>query len=196
MAYFDLFGQTHSGPEHALKPPAALLSKYRGKVPDDMLEFWREYDFGSYDGGLLWIVDPGQLQEVIAEWLPRTKKGRDAVCIARNAFGSIVYWHDGSYLMLDPHINAEFLITDSTETLVNIYFEYDESRKGFLEPKHFKRAKAKLGPLAADEIYSYKLPLAMGGDVSVKNMAKVKLPEALSILAQTHGEPPQKAGNR
>lgn len=195
MAYFGLFEQLHSEPEHVVKPPATLLKKFKDKVPDDMLAFWREYGFASYDGGLLWFCDPAQLQNVVTEWLPGSKKGRDAVCIARSGFGHIVLWHDGSYRMLDPHVNALFEVSDSTETLINLYLKYDENSKAFLNPKLFKRAKAKLGPLADDEIYTYKLPLAMGGNDDVKNMARVKMPEALSILAQTHGEPPERVGN-
>jgi hypothetical protein len=37
-------------------------------------------------------------------------------------------------------------------------------------------------------MYGYMLPLAMGGDYDLKNMAKMKIREQLSILAQIHGQ--------
>ena len=60
-------------------------------------------------------------------------------------------------------------------------------RSGILQQPAFKKALKKLGPLQSDEIYGYKLPLAMGGDFNVANMEKMKIREHLSFLAQTHG---------
>ena len=79
-------------------------------------------------------------------------------------------------------------MSDNIKTILTFSLASKPARQGILLEPLFKKALRKSGPLETDEMYGFKLALAMGGDNSVANMAKMKVREQLSILAQVHGE--------
>ncbi|WP_369586526.1 GAD-like domain-containing protein [Kingella oralis] len=49
---------------------ATLINKYRGKLPDRLLEYWQEYGFCHFADGLFWLTNPEDYEDILAEWLP------------------------------------------------------------------------------------------------------------------------------
>jgi len=183
MADFSKFTKEYGTPTDVEKPGKKLIDEYRGRLPDELLEFWEQFGFGNYGNGLLWVVDPRQLEEPLAEWVPAKKKQKP-IAVMRTAFGKIIYWHDGGFALLNPLQGERFEIGDSVPILFGYFLLGDNAKRGILRKTDFDKALKKFGPLQKDEIYGYKLPLAMGGDDSIKNMDKMKMREHLSILAQ------------
>jgi len=64
--FIDDFGQ----PETNRPISAATLNKYRGRLPDRLLEYWQEYGFCHFADGLFWITNPEDYEDILAEWLP------------------------------------------------------------------------------------------------------------------------------
>ena len=58
MKVFDLFVSKYPPGNDLRKPTAETLEQFQGKVPAELLNFWQEYGFGNYGGGLLKIIDP------------------------------------------------------------------------------------------------------------------------------------------
>ncbi len=183
MSDFDVFFETYGQPIEAESAEESLLSPYRGVVPDALIDFWRRYGFGGYANGLLWVVNPSYLEAALREWIPQTRKADRAIPVVRTAFGNIVYWQRTGFTFLDVHYRRRVDAGTSVEVLFGFYLVDQKSRKSVLEEPEFKRALKSLGTLKSDEAYSFKLPLAMGGDAGVKNMQKVKLREMLALLA-------------
>lgn len=58
MKTFDLFLSKYPPDRDLRKPTSEMLERFQGKVPAELLDFWQEYGFGNYGGGLLKIIDP------------------------------------------------------------------------------------------------------------------------------------------
>lgn len=183
MSDFDVFFETYGQPVELERAEEKQLSTYRSVVPDSLVEFWERFGFGGYAQGLLWVVNPTQLEDVLAEWLtPEGKKSR-AIPVIRTAFGNVVYWHHSQFTFLDVHYGRRVSAGTDVEVLFGYYLVDKKSRKSVLEEPVFKKALNALGMLKRDEIYAFKLPLAMGGDAGVRNMQKARIRETLAVLA-------------
>ncbi|VXC49321.1 GAD-like domain-containing protein [Pseudomonas sp. 9Ag] len=49
--------------------PESSIEKYRSKLPDVLLGYWRDEGWCSYAGGLLWIVNPEPFKVMLDMWL-------------------------------------------------------------------------------------------------------------------------------
>ena len=56
MKTFDLFLSKYPPDRDLRKPTSEMLERFQGKVPAELLDFWQEYGFGNYGGGLLKII--------------------------------------------------------------------------------------------------------------------------------------------
>lgn len=186
MIDVNVFIKEYGLPTEAEKPGRKFLEEYKGLVPDPMIEFWERFGFGCYADGLIWVINPKQLGEVLSEWLPRKEKQTPAVPVIRTAFGKLIYWHKNNFTLLDVNYNDRFDTGDDVELLFVLLLIGTDAREGILQEPLFKKALTKFGPLKSDEMYGYKLPLAMGGNRDLMNLAKMKMVEQLSILAQIH----------
>jgi hypothetical protein len=183
MTDFQRFTDEYGPAAEIEKPADTVLGEFASLVPDQVIEFWSRFGFGRYLDGVLWILNPKQLEGVLAEWLPEQSRG---VPIARTAFGKVLYWDKNQFTLLDVNFNDRFSASDNTEVVFNYFLVGEDARLGILQEPLFKKALRKFGPLKPDEMYGYKLPLALGGDRALKNMEKMRMREQLSILAQIH----------
>jgi hypothetical protein len=178
---FDRF-QTLHGPAAQIQPVSSeAVERYRGRLPDDLLELWREVGWGAFAGGFLWLVDPEQLADPLEEWLGH----REALAFMRTAFGNTLIWYQGQVHYLDV-LYARLLppLTDQ----IDLFFNYSLCRERYLDksldrPTYLK-ALPRLGVPTRDEVYAYVPALALGGSGDAASLQKVNLREHLSFLAQ------------
>ena len=82
MKVFDLFVSKYPPGNDLRKPTAETLEQFQGKVPAELLNFWQEYGFGNYGGGLLKIIE--QVQRLMADpalsWRDAVKQFLYACC--------------------------------------------------------------------------------------------------------------------
>lgn len=186
MTDFDIFTQEYGQPANSTKPDSEILVEYGKLLPAPMLEFWETYGFSSYGDGLIWVLNPRQLEDVLRDWYPAKAKRSRVIPVIRTAFGKLIYWHKDTFSLLDVHANDEFDCGDDVELLFTYMLVSKKGKEGILQEPLFKKVSKKLGALQVDEMYSYKLALSMGGDYSLKNVEKMKMREQLSILSQLH----------
>jgi len=184
MIDLQRFHATFGKPQGAHYPDEKLLQEYTNVLPEALLEIWAETGFAHFRDGMLWIVDPTSLEDELRRW-PDTPKA--AVPVMRSAFGKIVYWATDQFTYLDVHLNVRFDIGDNTGLVFNLFLTQEKSLQSVLNQSLFRSALKKLGAIAADEMYAYALPIAMGGDLGIGNIEIVKMREQLAILAQING---------
>jgi hypothetical protein len=166
---------------------AKVIETYRGQVPDELIEFWERYGFGGFGKGLVWVVNPAAMEDVMSNWT--TGKGsKRAIPVVRTAFGNIIYWQASEFQLLDVHYDRRIGAGPGVEVLFGYYLIEKKLRKSVLDEPLFKKALRALGELKRDEIYAFGLPLAMGGSEDLKNVVVAKLREHLSILSAAHRE--------
>jgi hypothetical protein len=200
--WFPILLEGWGPPTKAVFPDTETVERYRGILPDELLEFWRTTGWGSWGRGKYWLCDPAVVQPVIdtvfkddPEFDPSHMTG-----FGYNAYGEIDIWlGDGATMCFDSQ--TSYVSTKTRpyhERYERYYTDYmvlgylfsdrffpgsatfsDEQNKNM-----FPQALKRLGELDWGEIYSFVPALAMGGNFAVENLQKVPLLENLIFLAQ------------
>lgn len=186
MAPFETFLSEFGPPINPWKPEETFVQEFAKSLPPEMMEVWRTIGIASFHQGLLWITNPKQFESPMTEWFPKTSMRRLPLVVARTSFGKLIYWDREKFWLLDVNYNDTFSAGDNVEILFDFFLSSEDGRSAILNQTQFNRARRKLGLLKDDEMYGYKLPLALGGEPKLENMEKMKILEELSILAQIH----------
>lgn len=199
--YFSHFyNDAGFGPALATRPvPARSLEKYKGKVPNKLLEYWQLYGWGGYGQGLFWTVDPDAWEPVLDAWIGDTPfMSSDAYhVIARSAFGELFLWGEktGFSLSISPAYSRIFprtrsVITSDQERDFETQLFFESTERGHLdfsdvdERGLFGQAVEKLGILDHDTMYGFIPALALGGTPKLGSLQRVSAIEHLVLLAQ------------
>lgn len=189
---FARFIEKFGGPVDRQEVPTSSIERYRGKLPNQLLEYWAEHGWCGYGYGIFWIVNPQEYDGVVASWLEGTKyEERDAYhLIARSAFGDLYLWGEKTGASLKITSVLSRCIFDDFEITIE---EMDRELQGFLLSTDvdsndygdlFKPAKKKLGTLRHDEMYGFVPALMFGGPDTLDHLEKVKAVEHLILLSQ------------
>ncbi|MCY4756707.1 GAD-like domain-containing protein [Pelomonas aquatica] len=199
--FFENFlGYKQFGPASARKDvPAEKIEKFRGQLPDKLLEYWQEHGWCAYAKGLLWTVDPDEWEDALDSWIGDTKfMELDSFhVIARTAFGELILWGKNTgqslkivpaYGWAFPAFDAETFARRGADKELQLFFS-SSSRdaydlKDVNDQPLFARALVKLGPLEHDTMYGFVPALALGGEASLDRLQKLKAQAHLDILSQ------------
>jgi hypothetical protein len=172
--------------------PPSSIERYRGKLPDQLLAYWDEHGWCGYADGLFWTVNPQEYEPALEAWIGDTPfMAQDAYhIIARSAFGHLYFWGEKTGNSLKVFAPGSFCIPRESRFVgekmnfgVQVFFAGRSRDSGDFDGM-FKPALKKLGQLKHDEMYGLVPALALGGEVSLDHLQKVKAVEHLVILAQ------------
>lgn len=172
--------------------PEASIAKYKNKLPEQLLQYWSLYGWCGYASGLFWSVNPQDYDQLLNRWLATTPlHQRDNYrVIARSAFGILYVWgeNSGYCLTLNSYISrysgrTSIFTGEKLNFGVRAFFSSMIAEYNDLDDL-FKPALKSLGPLKSDEMYGFVPALALGGQMELKNLQKVKTIEHLTFLSQ------------
>lgn len=193
--FLRTFGAAVQDPQ---QPQASDIEKYQGKLPARLLEYWKNYGWGSYRNGLFWIVNPAEFEPIVEEWLAGSgAEDRDSYhTVARTAFGELFLWGEksGQTITVTPldatvysYPDEKRLLTRPDSAIASFFSDQDPEGLDFEDENEkplFKKAVKKLGKLKADEMYGFEPALCIGGMPRLENLVKVKMHEHLLLLEQ------------
>jgi hypothetical protein len=184
MVVFEAFRKKH--PSSSCRAVNEInIQKYIGKLPEPIIELWREQGWCSYSNGLMWFVNPDDYANVMNEWL---REPDNSIVFARSGFGDLFTWNGKAIYQLFIHSGSYGRLMKN----INTYMETMMIEDASLEDSHYlklhNKAVEKLGILNHDECYTFVPALVMGGRESLDTIQKVKHLEQLLILAQLHGK--------
>jgi hypothetical protein len=189
---FARFVEKFGGPLNRQEVPASSIERYRGKLPNQLLEYWAEHGWSGYGDGIFWILNPQEYEGVVASWIGGTKlEERDTYhLIARSAFGDLYLWGEktGFSLKITSVFsrcvihNFELRIEEMDREFQDFLLSTDVDSNDYGDL--FKPAKKKLGTLRHDEMYGFVPALMFGGPDTLDHLEKVKAVEHLTLLSQ------------
>jgi hypothetical protein len=156
--------------------------RLKDRLPPIILSLARQFNWCSFDRGILWLCDPDDWANVASPWLP---PGRGKVDIlARTSFGEFVVVRQKKYWLVLPHSAMCIRLSDDP----NWIFGMTLVRRGYddlavLEAEH-ARARKKVGEIDWQQIYNYAPSLAFGGSRKASKIAAEDMVVALDILSQ------------
>jgi len=179
MASIPRFPKFHAkhGPAHDCESVAdAHRERYRGKLPDELLELWQQDGWCGYGNGFLWTVDPETLAHVFAD-------DEQSTAFMRTALGGVFYFKGKDARYLDILMGDTSVVFNRMPALFDTLLCDDEYLQDVLRHDLFQQAVSKIGKLQRDECYGFLPPLPMGGS-ETDPLKRVKLREHLAIVIQ------------
>jgi len=196
---FELFISEFGEATYRSPATEEAIRKWRGKLPDQLLTYWQEEGWCGYANGLFWTVDPDEYEDLVDEWLADTpiEQIDSFHAIARSAFGTLYLWGEktGDSVSIACSINSIIALgsnlkrtVDDPDFYTRTFFSNKSPSRCDIKDESgiplFQRAIAKFGPLEPDEIYGFEPAIALGGNMRLENLTKLKLDVHLTILRQ------------
>jgi hypothetical protein len=193
--YFEHFLKEFGPPIEKRVVPQASISRYHGKLPDQLLAYWLEHGWCGYADGLFWTVNPQEYEPAVEAWIGDTPYWEEDKyhVIARGAFGDVYLF--GEHHGRDLHIIATDcrmmpsgrVIADPNLGIRAFIGSRGRGACDFCDMHGtplFAPALKKLGRLKHDEMYGFVPALALGSAATLEHVQKVKAVEHLVLLAQ------------
>jgi hypothetical protein len=170
--------------------PPSSIEHYEGKLPDQLLKYWKEYGWSGYADGLFWTVDPHEYEPALEAWIGDTPfMEQDAYyVIARSAFGDLYFWGQSTGFSLQISALGSYAVPHSIRTTSKdiqaqrFFGNRDREENDFGD--YFAPSLKKLGRLKSDEMYGFVPAIAAGGSSDFDKLQKLKIVEHLVFLAQ------------
>jgi hypothetical protein len=163
-------------------PSPELVAEFQSTLPPDLIEEWKTCGWCEYGDGLIWFVDP----RLFEDFLGQRALSASHTIFARTAFADLFSVCDGVvYCFMTQH-NEMRVISRQFDLFGAMTLRDQTFLKDFARIRLFKAARKKLGSLSHEECYGFVPALALGGEVRVENLKKVKMLEYLDILSQLH----------
>lgn len=64
---------------------------YRGRVPDDLVEIWETYGYGSFAGGFLRAINPAEYEAEVGDCLGKTQGDGVAIPVMVTGLGETLH---------------------------------------------------------------------------------------------------------
>ena len=174
MKVFDLFVSKYPPDQDLRKPTVELLEQFQGKLPTELLDFWQEYGFGNYGGGLLKMIDPTDYVDTLTLWLDEQE---DCFPILMTGFGTLFIYRKLSetaddMCLLDIHYRRSGSFSTSFSDFFERIIPAENFAEQFLRVDLFQEASAKQGRLTENEIFFFVPALSFGGAESIQYVEK------------------------
>ncbi|MGR3983526.1 GAD-like domain-containing protein [Pseudoalteromonas sp. 1181_04] len=195
----DYFLSKFRQPTTTVPATTADIEAYRGKLPDQLLEYWQILGFSGFADGLFWLTNPADYQDILDRFLEDTPFEHDDIyyVIARNAWGNLKLYGEktGHSVEISPYLNwmrtkqgnEQDIKAGKTERTIKNFIAFQEVEDLDIENNQkkplFPAALKKHGPLNADEVYGFAPFLFMGGEKKIKNIEKCDIFAHLNLIA-------------
>ena len=150
--------------------PKEIIEKYKGQVPDEIIEIWKNYGLGSFLNGYLRVINPDDYKELVEETYFRRK---ESIPLFTTAFADVITWQKNRYIGIIFYKEEDFDIIDSGMDFffTDIYTE-DSLRNDFFDLKLYEKAVKKYGELEYNQSFCFVPLLGLGVKKSIDNLDK------------------------
>lgn len=173
------------------------INKYKGKLPDELLNIWNIMGYGIYENGFIQLVNPDDYNFVF-KYIDKLLE--PSIVFAITAMGDLLIWEGNKNWTIAPNEGNRVKQIDvrkcKSRVIGEIDFvfdillgdDYGISGKNFFDSKPYLDIKDKLPTLEYGQCYGYVPALALGGKVSNKNLQVVDAKTYIDIIGQTVGK--------
>ena len=166
------------------KVPEDTIKKYTGKIPEQFIEIWKSYGFGSFLNGFLKLINPDDY----SDFVKKSYFEKNCIPLLITALGDIIAWEENAYFFIIQYRYNNF---SALARGYRVFAKLLEETGYFYEKanlKNIKEALNMLGTVSYDECYGYVPLLSLGGAEKPESLRKVKLREHLELMYQVQGE--------
>lgn len=79
--------------EQVADVPSEIIDRFQGRVPDDIIELWREYGYGTFGNGYFRVIDPCEYLDALgADGLGKVTADGVTVPVLATAMTDLITW--------------------------------------------------------------------------------------------------------
>jgi len=197
--HFESFFNNFGSPIHNESVDAAILTKFKGRLPDRLLEFWQEHGFCGFKEGLLWVTNPEAYESDMQTWFGQFEGAKDYYVIARTAFGKLYLWGSRTgtlFTFIDPSRgwlyqnkgNADDIAQGRADQCLEAFFNAQKPEAQDIKDKTgqplFALVVERLGSIKKDEIFYAPASHLLPASESLRYFTKMDIHAYLSITAK------------
>jgi len=161
------------------------INKYKGVVSEEIIEFWREYGYGSFYGGFFQSINPDDYIEVMKESI--TEHNHKGIPIFVTGMCDLVVWEDDFLRGCFYRYGAMGNVCKAMRTFYAL-LKSQEAPKSRLYIEPYLEAKKKYGEPEYGYGFGYVPLLPLGGKMSVDNLEKLDIITHIRINASLIGQ--------
>lgn len=173
------------------------INKYKGRLPDELLNIWNIMGYGIYENGFIQLVNPDDY-DFVFKYIDKLLE--PSIVFAITAMGDLLIWEGNKNWTIAPNEGNRVKQIDARKCKSRVIGEidfvfdillgddYGISGKNFFDSKPYLDIKDKLPTLEYGQCYGYVPALALGGKVSNKNLQVVDAKTYIDIIGQAVGK--------
>lgn len=164
------------------------INKYKNMLPEDLIEAWKTYGYGTFMNGYLKIINPDEFSFLVNESYLRSD---GTVPIFSTSMGDIILFEKDenleSYIVMINYRKGKTKVLASKYSLFLRFLEEEAFRQKALDWLPYPEALESYKEPEYDECFGYTPLLGLGGSEKVENLKKVKLKEHILIITELMG---------
>ena len=134
--------------------PKEIIEKYKGQVPDEIIEIWKNYGLGSFLNGYLRVINPDDYKELVEETYFSGKEN--------NKYIGIIFYREEDFDIMASGIKYFFCDIYNEREFTDDYFDL----------KLYEKAVKRYGELEYNQSFCFVPLLGLGGKKSIDNLDK------------------------
>ena len=164
--------------------PEEVIEKYAPKVPDELVELWKQYGLGFLLDGYLKIINPEEYVEFVEATYFR---GTDGVPLFVTCFGDIIIYTQNGFIDIIYYANNDFdVMTKRMDHFIK-FLDDDSFLEDFFDIPFYEEAVNEYGNLDYNQCFGFVPLLVLGGKRNLTNIDKVGIKEHLELITQITG---------
>ncbi|KJQ53336.1 GAD-like domain-containing protein [Microbacterium sp. SA39] len=169
--------------------PAEIVEDYRGRVPDELVEIWEQYGYGTFADGFLRVIDPKLYEAEVGDCIGKTQGDGIAIPIMVTGLGDLITWEPSR-----PGVTGILYRLGDTTGLGSLKTFLTLTRAG--GAKHlsrtlkwdiFPKAVAAHGELPYEQSFIFVPLLSLGGQEKVENLHKRETIASIQVAVDLQG---------
>lgn len=175
---------------------ANTINKYKGVLPNELLNIWQTMGFGIYENGFLQLVNPDDF-EFVFDYIDKLLE--PSIVFAVTAMGDLLIWEgnknwtiaadEGNRVKIINIRKCKSRALNTFKGTVDAFFDdYFIAHNDYFDSKAYLDIKDKLPKLDYGQCYGYVPALALGGKASNKNLKVVNTKSYIDIIGQAVGK--------
>ncbi|MFX4272525.1 GAD-like domain-containing protein [Propionibacteriaceae bacterium Y1685] len=167
-----------------------VIEAYRGRVPDEVIEVWETYGYGTFGEGFLRLINPAVYERELADCIGKTQGDGVAIPIMVTGLADLVTWEPsiGGFVGIKYR---EGTIAGLDKELSGIIFFLNRNADRYLTKMFnwgiFREAVAAHGELAFGESFVFVPLRSLGGAAKVENLKKRETIAAIQTMVEMQG---------
>jgi hypothetical protein len=159
----------------------AEIAKYKGNVPDEIIELWQQEGQSTYANGFLRVVLPDAYFAIFKEW------GIQDECFVFmiTIFGNLIYTVGEDLFQLDPHL-GQISEPSSADSFFDFEISYVIGQDGDAWQKSYEANRTKLPELKDSEMLTLVPDIEEGGSPETSALEVADLLDRHKTLADQY----------